>query len=296
MVRVVRMLLGLAACSSSPPTISTAAEIGSSPTEQHCDLAGKLVLDGAPVPYFGVLLTNHYTGALEKRPVVVRSGSGKFCITARHALYDIYIAGPGFARRVIREVNVGDADLGVLEVEPGGMVAGRVVDEQGRPVRDAPVRLSPGYPRSMDREELGDLTLNIHHATTDEDGRYSIGGISVNEWDDMQLEIAVVLPGVGSTGRHRVYTSGETIDLVLHPVGAVEIEVTNNYSVDTSVTIMNDLDHENRLEGVPDESGMVRIADVPAGSYLTIEDRTRTTGPKIVVTGGQTTTASIRLP
>ncbi len=103
-------------------------------------LRGAVTLDGHPARALSVAISGRPGAWWEQ---AFRDGTGTF----EHAevpagAYTVYVSGPGFAARVFEEVAVtldGVTDLGVIAVDAGRTLTGRVVDGDGVPVAGARV-------------------------------------------------------------------------------------------------------------------------------------------------------------
>lgn len=146
-------------------------------------ISGRVLLDGKPMPFFGVTTTDDATflpglGTFH-RPTAIRSDDGRFTVKPRdNRQRDLVIAGPGFERRVIRAIPPNQSDIGDIEVERGHKIEGTVRDTAGHPVPNATVTFSPST-GAASREHLDDLTdleLGVITVNADDHGHYVIEG------------------------------------------------------------------------------------------------------------------------
>ncbi len=113
----------------------------------------------------------------------------------------VVVRAPGRAVAVVEPAFMRDADAPVARVRDvtllaESVVTGRVVDDVGRPVAGATVRLEGAllrFPRSDTRRLSGGLAAllpELHATTTDGDGRYTLRG----QWP-CRAELSAIAPG-----------------------------------------------------------------------------------------------------
>ncbi|MEM9188276.1 MAG: carboxypeptidase regulatory-like domain-containing protein [Myxococcota bacterium] len=140
-------------------------------------LRGRVESAGVPVASASVLVQESL-GELQRR--LVASGStfaadGSFEIRGlREGTYLVSAIGHGFARSDVVEVALRDRTPPVLlEVKPGGRIAGRVVDEEtGAPIAEARVTTEG------DLQTLEAMSIQTSVSTGD-DGRFDLQGVDV---------------------------------------------------------------------------------------------------------------------
>jgi protocatechuate 3,4-dioxygenase beta subunit len=145
-------------------------------------LTGRVMLDGKPVVYYGIMLTETPQFSWQQAPHMVSTESGRFKVSGiSPGEWSILLAGPGFATKIIENVSLGEAenlDIGDVAVDHGSKIRGRVVDTGGTPVANAVVRLQG----LMTVADAGDFLRRMaegHRSTvTNSDGYYSMDGIS----------------------------------------------------------------------------------------------------------------------
>ncbi|MCA9137562.1 MAG: hypothetical protein KDB00_12410 [Planctomycetales bacterium] len=87
-------------------------------------------------------------------------------------LYKLVVAGPGHARRAVQVDLHSDQQTNlIVKLEQGGRIHGQVVDQSGAPV--------PGNPVGMGMSHMG--LQPAMRQITDDDGRYSLIGVPVNQ-------------------------------------------------------------------------------------------------------------------
>lgn len=119
-------------------------------------------------------------------PLPVATKDGKFLLdTVPAGSHDLTVRGPDFSQAVVRDVAVTAGqvrDVGVIKVERGRSVSGRVVGKGGAPVADAAVVLGEqllGDGRSLASAALksfGDR-MGVRQTRTDGEGRFTISGV-----------------------------------------------------------------------------------------------------------------------
>jgi protocatechuate 3,4-dioxygenase beta subunit len=108
--------------------------------------------------------------------------------------------------------------------EPGGALAGRVVDEQGKPVAGAVLAI--GAPERHMNHRTGDSfeeAWSPHRATTGDDGRYRIDGLAPGE---QQIEV---------WGRNFAYWHGK-VTIVAHETTSLDVTLLRGVTVFGTVT------------------------------------------------------------
>ena len=143
-------------------------------------IRGKVAFDdGSSPPLFTVEV-----GLSPALPVATKDG--KFLLdTVPPGSHDLTVRGPDFSQAVVRDVAVTGGqvrDIGVIKVERGRSVSGRVVGKSGAPVAGAVVVLGEqllGDGKSLASSALqtfGDR-MGVRQTRTDGEGRYTINGI-----------------------------------------------------------------------------------------------------------------------
>jgi hypothetical protein len=238
---------------------------------RSCALAGTVVLEGAPVTYYGVTIAKNYLAPFHAPATPVQDRDGRFCVPRlATAVFDLIVAGPGFAPKVIRgQVYRGHAlDLGTIRVIRGRSIEGRVSDEAGKPVAEAIVRIGSSQFMNSDLDLLTDLATGSYSAVTDSTGYYRIDGLS-NELDGLRM-ISAALPGRKASGPRRFDPDDRVFDVRVRPVGAIEGTVTGVHRPGETTDLIT-----ATLESDPDVSfvdvitadGRFQIDNVPEGTY-----------------------------
>jgi protocatechuate 3,4-dioxygenase beta subunit len=167
-------------------------------------LAGRVV-DGAGQPLAGAKVETVFSRKGRSESVLARSrGDGSFRLTGLlpSGVYELTATHQGFARKEVsvRTAPPGQASAPVRIVMTDGQTAfGRVVDEGGRPVSGAEVRLMSLDARNASSVESWQLAM----ATADAEGRF---------------EFRHLRPGaVQVSAKHRGYAPGELPEVKLPP-------------------------------------------------------------------------------
>jgi len=145
--------------------------------------------------------------------------------------HQVSINGPGFAEAEIAGVEVRPGqvtDLGVVQLQPGRTVSGRVLEPDGTPVTGATVVVArqlvgDGKSLTLDLGSGADQRMGMHRTSSDENGTYRLGGIGneeqvvVAEDAERGRSLPVELPAGPSDA---------VVDLILQGFGRVSGRVT----------------------------------------------------------------------
>lgn len=163
--------------------------------------------DGTPVTAFTIALDN-------SRPLPFVAKDGAFTIPAPAGAYELTVAGPGFVTTT-KQVTITegrDSDVGMLSVEAGRSISGRVLDANGVPVPHAIV--AAGALLSGGGAELYIKTESVAAKDTeaDEQGRFVLAGFPPGS-----LTVVAGKANVGRSASIQLPPSTEsvTLDLVL---------------------------------------------------------------------------------
>jgi hypothetical protein len=282
---------------------------GGSFEDRFEQITGRVVLDGAPVAYFGVSVMNDERyGAPVATPFVSEDGS--FTVPALPGRWHVVVAGPGFARHVVRDVIVERGQpprAQTIAVERGHIVEGTVLDTNNVPVSGAIVRIDRlginREPRRRDlvSDHLSELAAGSHATVSGQDGRY--------RFDDVAIEdtATVFATSARRASLEREVTHGDrAIDLVLWPTGTIEVVLPGRV-VPAGIGVSLDMGCGMLVRSITDPqivltslewgTSRTRFEHVPIGAYqLEIPDRRLVAGRivrGIEVREGDTTTVRI---
>jgi hypothetical protein len=248
------------------PSINPSSERVRAIASQGSAIAGRVLLDGKPVGYYSVTVTKSYAATILERATLVHAADGRFHVAVKEpGSWDVIIAGPGFARRVVAGSQVDEgktSDLGDVVVTRGHTIRGVVRDTDGNPIVGADVALvTTELPDA--RGELDQLAHGNLFARSDDRGAYEIAGSAM-------IPLQMGHPQISATTRdHRVslpavVPDGDaTIDLIVERTGRLEITLTGSVQTLVFVSPVG-----NRRVSLPvrTTNGMYHL-DVPAGDY-----------------------------
>jgi hypothetical protein len=210
--------------------------------------------------------------------IVTTDGKGRFRFEEvdEEAQIVVRVTGPGFKATesgphsvFAREVN----DIGSIVVSPGVTVAGVVLDQDGRRIPDATVRLESGSTPSFGEPE----TPPLRQATTDENGRFSLehapgppfivtvsaegfarGGVAHGSAGDgfQELYEVTIRLTAGAHFRGRVLAAEDD-----HPLPGVDVRVQSSSQGNAA-----------RSYTVTDSEGRFEVDDMPRGRVLVLSD------------------------
>lgn len=237
-------------------------------------IKGRVVLDGAPVPYFGVTITDDPATTWDQ-VTPVRDASGRFAQRdVAPGTFAVVLVGPTFARQAVANVHVvaGQVtDLGDIAVTRGGVVRGRVTDERGAVIAGARVRITA---KSRSGEGLAGLRALLDRerlAVTDARGTFEIAGLPPPSPDADPLRIEASHPAAGISA-YRTLAPGETtVDLMLSGTGSLAGHIVHprpdmrlvTARAAESTSDLPRLDYEAEVE----TTGAFRFAQLPPGRY-----------------------------
>jgi protocatechuate 3,4-dioxygenase beta subunit len=260
-------------------------------------VSGRVLLDGAPLPYFGASLTK--PRVLGGTPIGFRDERG--CFTLKHVVpgtWRLALLGPGTRLRTLEDIVVepgGTVSLGDIVMERGQQIAGFVRDSSGAPI--AGTRVIVGRWARVPGTEYPRLMQAFHEhfeAITDAQGAYLFDGIDAHRWPRLP-NIWAAHPALGVSTIRELRPADAELDFVI--VGAGDVEgVIDGLSGGrpTAFATRGDEPTHARM-AFPDKQGIFRFEALPVGEYVVSLDvgSEHLTSEKVTVVADQT--HSIRL-
>ncbi|HEY3801017.1 MAG TPA: carboxypeptidase-like regulatory domain-containing protein [Kofleriaceae bacterium] len=262
-------------------------------------VTGRVVMNGRPVDYFGMTLTDETTKRAELVPI--RDHDGRFTKTKLgQRMFSVSVSGPGFEPKLIEHLHVKPGeqlDLGDLAVESGRVLRGRVVDRSGMPIADAAVIARPDAAIDVS-VTLADDRDRRPGARTDSAGRFELAGLPEDlsgyqiqastagalapprelSPDDLDHEIELVLDASGSIAGRLVDESGRPS----HGAASVVLATTT-----APVRVY--------VAQVADDATF-SLAPLPAGDYLASFPHVSAAPIAVHVGAGAATTVALTVP
>ncbi len=262
----------------------------------RASIVGRVVLDGKPVPYFGLVVSDDPTDTFT-RPTPVRDADGRFTQKdASLGTFAVIVVGPGFARRVVEKVQVTSGhvtDLGDITVERGETLRGRVVDERGAGIAGAHVRVSSSH-MLVGTAGLTSIMRGEVSAITDDRGGFELSGLPPGS-DDRTIEATHATRG--TSGLRLLLAREATIELVLTASGSITGIVMRS-TRKTSLAIATRADDSRaRYSADIDASGAFEIPLLPPGEYeVDVLGRNSLPTEHVEVVAGRSTPVRFELP
>ena len=193
---------------------------------------GRVLLDGKPMTYYALVISE--PGEMNWRqswmPTTVRTADGRFREKGvAPGKRVVVVAGPGFARKVIEDVEVTEdevTDLGDINVDRGLTIKGRVIDYTGAPVAGAAVAVE-----QMAGVRIGDakgLSLALQgdgSSISAPDGTFQVLGIPPVTGPRARNQISARHPQRGTAPPRELPAGDATVELVLLATGAIDGKV-----------------------------------------------------------------------
>jgi hypothetical protein len=235
-------------------------------------LTGRVVLDGAPVPYYGALLTHSPTFLHGDSPRGIHDADGRFTMTeVPPGVWALVIAGPGTSLHAVTEITVGGGspiDLGDIQLTRGQRYTGHVRDAAGAPVAGA--RVTIGHRDSDDNRKDHELVRWFHcrfETSTDPDGTFTFDGIP----GQARTRITATHPERGSSVAAWLPEGDASIDFTLVETGAIEGVVHGPREAGSVWVQRKDIAAHIRYDSIrPD--GTFLLDRLPPGEYAVWTD------------------------
>jgi hypothetical protein len=231
-------------------------------------LTGRVLLDGAPMPYYGMLVTEHPEFPFIGIPNAVRSIDGRFTVRAiSPGRWGVVLLGPGTARKTISNVNVEDSkatDLGDIAMAHGQHVSGHVRDSSGAAVAGATVTIGHVMPVHND-EPLEAWFRGTFQTTTNDAGAYSFDGIA--PLGGRSEEVFATRSDLGSSLAANLHDGDAVVDLVIVASGGIDGVVEHFTESVGRVRARRTGDAAGAHSASVDATGAFRFDGLPAGDY-----------------------------
>ncbi len=234
--------------------------------EPPATLVGRVTLDGQPVPYYGILITEHPEWAFMGEPIAERSPDGRFTVRGvEPGMCGLVILGPGTAQKIIRvTIEKGKTtDLGEIAMAHGQRIGGHVRDGSGAPVPGADVFVGRGAPRTDDAP-VKQWFQGEYQTTTDAAGAYLFDGIAPMP----HTQITAVEATHGTSPATTLPSGDATVDFVLAAAGGIDGTIDNYPG---GLGLVNARPAANRTDvhsADVDVSGAFHLDGLPAGDYV----------------------------
>jgi protocatechuate 3,4-dioxygenase beta subunit len=257
-------------------------------------ISGRVVLDGAPVAYFGVAATTDPDPETGAAPDPVRESDGSFSLgKLAPGTYSLSLVGPTFERKVVTGIVVRDGEVtnaGQIAVTRGRVVTGHVRDANGRPLANIAV-IAASSTIYLDDVTLSAQRRGGRNARTAADGSFELTGVIGDDlWIEATLDREVV--------RQKLAPSDSVVDLVLAETGAVAGHVVNaRRNRWTMILLSSVADTMDYYSGEIDLDDAFHFDHIPPGDYVLETTGGPTLAPlQIHVDAGATSVATIELP
>lgn len=257
---------------------------------------GRVLLDGAPVPYFGVRLilapgryalprTFPRSSAESGEPIGVRSEDGRFVLPHVPAgTRRLSVIAPGTRLAVTDEIAVtgGETiDLGDIVLERGDRISGVVRDRMGLAVENACVFVGRIAFTQL-RPPLENLFHGRYEARTDILGAYVLEGVDIDRSDELPEVVQATHPVAGLSVIREIPFGDTTLDFELLGRGRIEGTIRNLRTVPNVVRA----DEPMGARFATSHEGHFEI-EVPPGDYV-IKGSEDSPSARVTVLDGQT--------
>jgi protocatechuate 3,4-dioxygenase beta subunit len=266
-------------------------------------ITGRALFEGTPMPFFGVLVSDHPQFPWVGRPTGFRGTDGRFTLDGvSPGTWGLVIAGPGTAMHTIADVSVTEGamvDVGDVELRRGQRITGRVTDASGNPVPGARVLI--GRRAMNDDKEIDPLErwFKCEFAThTGDDGAYSFEGItSVRPPHARPSPISASHEQRGFSVAVAVPEGDATVDLVLLETGVIEGVIDDFPGGFASIAAHRRGEEADLRSTRVSPRGTFVIENVPPGDYALVMNGLpgRPVAPPVKVTVVASERVSVRL-
>ncbi len=260
-------------------------------------LTGRVLLDGAPMPYYGLMLTEHPELSFSGEPQSIRAADGRFALRGVVAgTWGVVLIGPGTARTIIEHIAIAPeqtVDLGDIAMSHGQRVSGIVRDAAGKPVAGATVSIGR---TTLELSPLEQWFEGEFQTTTNAAGAYVFDGVAPLG-DKRPAEIAATEPTRGASRTSRIPDGDVHVDLDLGATGGVDGAIVGYTDRSGWVHLRDAI--ENHAARV-DATGAFHFDNILPGTYtLAMTSDPGRMGPpsvQVVVVAGARATAKLVMP
>ncbi|MBA2543863.1 MAG: hypothetical protein H0V17_29735 [Deltaproteobacteria bacterium] len=266
-------------------------------------IVGRVLLDGAPVPYFGVRLVLEQGRHSTPRPLPrssnvcgppsgVRAEDGRFALPHVPAgTRRLSLIGPGTRLAITEEILVTGnetIDLGDVVLERGDRITGFVRDRSGAPVADA--RVFVGRLAFMSRGlQLENWFHGRYETRTDATGAYTLDGVDTDHNETFPEIVQATHPTAGHSAICALPHADATLDFVLLGRGRIAGTIRNLRSAAAVVRADEPLLARFALV---DKEGHFEL-DVAPGDYMIKGTHEDSPSTQVTVLDGQTVQATL---
>lgn len=289
----------LVACHAvAPPPIAPASAKPPEPVAEpvKTGFAGRILVDGVPVPRFAVTVAAHYVDGRYGPQQEFHATDGRFAIATEPGTWDVVIAAPGLARRLLPERRVRADELnlvGDVAMEHGHVIQGQVTDERGRPVVGAVISVvEDPWPRA--EADLAARTRGNLTSSTDADGRYRVEGYAPLAKRRAQISVHTSDRRVAPPSP--VADADATIDFTVAHGGVLTVTVEGNPN--HFLYVMPVPPRGAVLQGQHVDSDDV-FEDLPAGAYdviLNVPGEATSQHQRVTIEAGAGTAITMTAP
>ena len=194
---------------------------------------------------------------------------GRFRLTGLpHQLVDLTVRADGYPPRTLRGTRPETGETILIELQAGASLAGRVVDDAGKPAAGASVQLHPDF------ESLTQGTLpssRDYYKRTDGDGRFRFNDVGAGTWSleategtaKAKLDAIELAPGTEPEVELRLRSQDQLIVLVTTHLGEPVSEAR--------IRVAAEADPYSGDYGTTDASSRAQIGITPGAATVSIE-------------------------
>lgn len=288
---------------SASPDWTSAFLDGSRQVGSLGTISGRVLLNGHPVSYYGISITEG-TSLGAKSPTKVQSADGRFSIRRlKPGKHVIVFVGPGFSRHFIREISVKSGqttNVGDVIVHTGHTIKGTVTDDAGQVVVNATVRIVQSATVDGSPEDiLVELSRGNYSTTTDDRGAFVFEGVS--KLDGHSPRLVAALPSHALSSMPRLISDNSaTIDIVVSPTGILEGSIAGEAARNTIIVARSATDLRSLSMAKMENGNTFTFGSIPRGLYdvyAFVPPSPKALGPglRVSVISGQVVTVSLTI-